>query len=119
MDPNAHLIPLAGIALCFAMPLALVAVILFYKQRRNRLVQETVIRLAEKGLPVPPELLSPPRPRANLTAGLVLVALGTGLSAFLFEVGAPWSLGLIPGLMGLALVLAWKLDDRPDRGTSR
>jgi hypothetical protein len=42
----------------------------------------------------------------------VLVALGIALSFFFWERGQPWSIGLIPGLMGVALLVAWKIDSR-------
>jgi hypothetical protein len=36
--------------------------------------------------------------------------MGIGMSLFFLEVGLPWSIGLIPGLMGAALLLAWKIE---------
>ena len=50
-------------------------------------------------------------------AGLVHLALGIALSVFFWERGQPWSIGLIPGLMGIALLVAWKIESRP-RGRS-
>jgi hypothetical protein len=77
------------------------------------MTHETIARLAEKGLPVPPELLDPPRPLdAGLWGGLVLVAVGIGLAIFFLQVGAPWSLALIPGLMGVALLIAWRIEKK-------
>jgi len=114
MDLNgpAVLIPLLGMLVTFGLPLLLVAVILYYKHRKNALTHETIAKLAEKGLPVPPELLAPPPPRGepNLQAGLVLLGLGLGLGIFFLEVGAPWSIGLIPGLMGVAILIGWKIE---------
>jgi hypothetical protein len=114
MDLNgpAVLIPLLGMLVTFGLPLLLVAVILYYKHRKNSLTHETIAKLAEKGLPVPPELLTPPPPRGepNLQAGLVLVGLGLGLGIFFMEVGAPWSIGLIPGLMGVAILIGWRIE---------
>jgi len=94
----------------FGLPLGLVGIILYYKNRRARILHETVARLAERGMPVPPELLMPARRRTGLQAGLVLLAMGIGMSLFFLEVGLPWSIGLIPGLMGAALLLAWKIE---------
>jgi len=75
------------------------------------MTHETIVRLAEKGLPVPPELLDPPRsPDTGLRAGLILLGLGLGLGLFLGQVGAPWSIGLIPALMGVALIASWKIE---------
>lgn len=106
------LVALTGIVVTFGVPLALVAIILHYKQRKLRMTHETIARLADKGLPIPPELLQQPRGSSGLRGGLVLIALGVALTAFIDEMGGPWSIGLIPGLMGLALVAAWLIETR-------
>ena len=114
MRSTEALVAIIGMLVTFGLPLLLVAVILYYKHRKLRMTHETIARLAEKGLPVPPELLEPPRRgHTGLRGGLVLLALGFGLAIFLDQVGAPWSIGLIPGLMGLALIVAWKIETRP------
>jgi hypothetical protein len=80
------------------------------------MTHETITRLVEKGLPVPPELLDPPRSQyAGLKGGMVLVAVGIALAIFMGEIGSPWSIGLIPGLMGIALVLGWWIERRSQR----
>ena len=113
MHDNVPLVAILGMVMSFVVPLLLVAVILYYKHRKLRLTHETISRLAEKGLPVPPELLDPPRARHfGLRAGLVLMALGLALAVFFFETGGPASIGLIPGLMGLALLVAWAIERR-------
>lgn len=113
METSVALVAIMGMLVSFGLPLALVALILVYKQRRQRMAHETIVRLAEKGLPIPPELIEPPRrASAAMRGGLVLVALGIALAIFLTEVGGPWSIGLIPGLMGAALLLSWYLEKR-------
>jgi Domain of unknown function (DUF6249) len=116
MDNTPLLIPIMGMLVSFGLPVMLVAIILYYKHRRQRMAHETIVTLAEKGLPIPPELLEEPTPRtpsdAGLRGGLVLVALGIALAIFLREVHGPWSIGLIPGLMGVALLIAWKIETR-------
>lgn len=116
MEGSMILIPIVGMLVSFGLPLLLVAVILYYKHRKQRMAHDTIVRLAEKGLPVPPELLEPPMPRkaysSGLRGGLVLVGLGIALAIFLWEINGPWSIGLIPGLMGAALLLAWKIETR-------
>ena len=109
IDDSATL-ALIGMLVIFGLPLGLVGIILYYKHRRTRILHETVARLAERGMPVPPELLVPARRRTGLQAGLVLLAMGIGMAVFFVEVGLPWSIGLIPGLMGAALLLAWKIE---------
>jgi len=118
MQSNETLVAIMGMIVTFGLPVLLVAIILWFKHRKLRMTHETIARLAEKGLPVPPELLAPPpagRSRSvALRGGLVLVALGIALMAFFLQVRGPWSIGLIPGLMGLALVIAWAIERRED-----
>lgn len=113
MDNTVITVAITAMLTSFALPLGLVALILYYKHRRARMTHETIAKLAEKGLPVPPELLEPPRRgQAGLRGGLVLVALGIALSLFFADWGPGWSIGLIPGLMGLALLISWKIENR-------
>lgn len=115
MMANEAVVAVFGMMVSFGLPVVLVAVILYYKHRKLRLTHETIARLAEKGLPVPPELLEPPkRADAGLRRGLVLLALGIALAFFFLEVGGPWSIGLIPGLMGVALLIAWSIERRKE-----
>jgi hypothetical protein len=114
MDNAMALVSIIAVVASFGMPLLLVAIVLYYKHRRNRMNHETVALLAAKGLPVPPQLLDPPRRSVHtgLRAGLVLVGLGVALSFFFADRAPGWSIGLIPGLMGAALLLAWKIETR-------
>jgi hypothetical protein len=115
------LIPLSGIFFAFTSPVALVALILAYKHRKLRMKHETLLKLAEKGVPIPPELLSEsgPRPNSDLRRGIILVAVGLGLSIFMAQVGngAPWAIGLIPAFAGLGYLITWKLEQQ-DAGTA-
>jgi len=114
MENSVALVAIVGMLAGFGLPLLLVAIILYYKHRKTLIAHETIARLAEKGLPIPPELLEPPRQgNASLRGGLVLVALGIAISFFFAGWGPGWSIGLIPGLMGVALLIAWKIENRP------
>src|SRR2546423_2144 len=111
MDIPEAVIAVTSIVASFGLPLAIIAIILYYKHRKLRLTHETIARLAEKGLPVPPELLRPPgRTYAGLRGGLVLVGLGLALALFFTQVRGPWSIGLIPGLIGVALIVSWAIE---------
>ena len=113
MQTTEAVIAIVGMVVSFGLPLLLVAVILYYKHRKLAMIHATITRLAEKGLPVPPELLEPPQKGySGLRGGLVLVALGIGLAIFFLEMGVPWSIGLIPGLMGVALLVSWAIERR-------
>jgi hypothetical protein len=115
MSETAALVAITGTLVVFGTPLLLVGIVLYFKHRQQQMTHRTIKELAEKGLPVPPELLDPPRSQnTSLRAGLVLLGLGLGLALFFAQVGAPWSIGLIPGLMGLALLVSWKIEkDKP------
>ncbi len=112
METSEAVVAMTGMLASFGLPLLVIAIVLVYKHKRNRMHQETILRLAEKGLPVPAELLRPPAPAPSPKGGLVLVALGIALAVFFREQGLPWSIGLIPGLMGVALLVAWRIDSR-------
>lgn len=112
METSQALVAMTGMLASFGLPLLVIAIVLVYKHQRNRLHQETILKLAEKGLPVPAELLQPPITQASPKGGLVLLALGIALAIFFWEQGLPWSIGLIPGLMGVALLVAWRIDSR-------
>lgn len=116
MESSIALVAIVGMVAGFGLPLVLVAIVLYYKHRKVQMNHETILRLAEKGLPVPPELMEPPRQgNAGLRGGLVLVALGIALSVFFAGWGPGWSIGLVPGLMGLALLIAWKIENKTRR----
>ena len=112
--PGVAFVAVTGIVASFGLPLLLVALVLYYRHRKDRMIHDTIARLAEKGLPVPPELLEPRRTaQTGLRAGLVLVGLGLALAAFFWNRNPGPAIGLIPGLMGVALLLAWKIENRP------
>lgn len=84
----------------------------------------TIRAFLAAGQVVPPALLVPPRPRSDLARGLVLIAAGVGTTAFLLlgEHADVWSVGLVPGILGLGYVAAWWLarerppaEDNPPR----
>jgi Domain of unknown function (DUF6249) len=107
------LIPLAGIAL----PIVVIFIVLHFRERQRKQLYDTVKHYADRGMPVPRELLEPPR-RSPLTTprygAFTLIGLGVGL-ALMF-----WSLDLAPqmgigGLLvcvGVAQLIALALDAR-------
>ena len=48
MQTTEAVIAIIGMLVAFGLPLLLVAVILFYKHRRQRMIHETIARLAER-----------------------------------------------------------------------
>ena len=105
-----------GMLVSFGLPVLIVWLALNYKSKRDRMIHDTIARLAEKGLPVPPELLShTPQAGGNrdLRSGLVLIAVGVGLMIFFSQIArSTWAVGLIPGLIGVAFIVSWAIERR-------
>ena len=106
------LIPIIAIL----MPLAIVFIALSFAHKHQERRHQTVVNLLEKGLPVPPELLrgAPRREGSALMRALTLVGVGVGLSGFLFAMFGLWmgiwAAGLIPFAIGVAQLIALKLE---------
>jgi hypothetical protein len=134
-NPTLGFSPFAGFIGPFSIPIAGMAFVLgiialgvIEKMQKEKLRHETIRRALEKGQSLPPELLEgkalPPeffaqfarKARDDRRAGLIAIAVGVGLYVFfsaLSDVGAPDSLkwlGLIPGLIGVALLVNWLLE---------
>jgi hypothetical protein len=124
MDINVAVVVVVALMAAFGMPMIIVALALAYKMRKNRLVHGTILSLAEKGVPIPPELIVPPqvplpaaRVRSDLKTGILLIAAGAGICLFFFELQTrAVSLGVIPMLMGLGYIVAWKIEKPPQSG---
>ena len=95
----------------FGVPVAIVALVVMLRLKRNKMLHETMRAMIDKGQPIPPALLQPHepkrRPKSYLRRGLVLAGIGVGLTVWL---GNQWALGLIPLLMGLGFLVTWKVE---------
>lgn len=90
----------------------LVVVVMEYRHRNGRQLHDTIVRLSEKGLPVPPELLAAPSsPKSRLFWACTLIGFGAGLVIYFLAQGTnEWGIGAIPLATGLAQLVAWKLE---------
>jgi hypothetical protein len=129
MNPS-QLIPFAGMLIGiiaiitpFVFVIAIVAINHLNARKKAELHHETIRLALEKGQPLPPELLSPPaaaEPKAKVSdrkSGLILIAVGIGLYFFFLGIGGALNLppgvqwvALIPGLIGVALLINWVLE---------
>jgi hypothetical protein len=100
------------------MPVAIVLIVAIWAHKRQERKHTTIVNLIEKGLPVPPQLLGETQRREGsaLMRALTLVGLGIGVSAFLFAMFGRWfgiwAAGLIPFAIGVAQLIALKLEPK-------
>jgi Domain of unknown function (DUF6249) len=111
-------VALLAVILIFGTPIIIVIAILIHKAKRTQRIHQTVIALAEKGLPIPPDLFVD-KPSADGTSplqkGVVLIAVGAGLTIFFLSLPdrhAPWGVGMIPLLIGVGYLIVWKLEGK-------
>jgi hypothetical protein len=131
------------IVLCiFHVPLLIIVLLVWYKLRKNRLANETMLKLAERGVVTPAAAMDavasgnaaaaaasiapasmPAYEHArllrrrvvwsDLRKGVILTGIGFGLSAFsMFDDGTPNSVGLVFLFVGIGYCLLWFLEDR-------
>lgn len=130
-------------ALVFLMPLLVIIVIVWYKMRKTRMLNETMLKLAEKGV-VPPgeamDAIGAARPQqamaagattaslyaraqdirartvwSDLRRGIVLVAVGLAVqTCAMIEDGQASGIGLVLLFLGAGYVVLWYFEDRRD-----
>lgn len=128
-------------ALVFLVPLVVIILVIWYKMRRARMMNETMLKLAERGT-VPAgeamQAIANGRPAqalesnpataplyeqakslrrkaawSDLRKGVILGAIGFGMTAYsMLDDGSPNGLGLILLFVGIGFVVLWYLEDR-------
>jgi hypothetical protein len=125
------------VLLVFLVPLLIIVLLIWYKVRKTRMLNETMLKLAEKGVVPPAEAMASlnanqvsagpattplyeqakqMRHRAassDLRKSVILVAIGLGLSFFsMLDDGTPNSIGLILLFLGIGYGVLWFFEDR-------
>lgn len=119
------LFPVIIVAIVFACPVFLIALILGYRVWKNRQLHKTIQTLVEKGQPIPQELLSaggrsigpkpPPSNKSDRRKGIIWTCVGGGLTMFFLLSDGPKGLGFIPLAIGIGYLLVAKFAPRgPD-----
>ncbi len=113
----ADIVPIVAMSVpiaLFAAMVAVVALVVSMRLKKNRMMHDTLRAMIEKGTPIPPELLNPPaqrRPKSDLRSGLIWIGVGIGLTLLsLVQRNNNWPIGLIPLLIGVAFLIAWKFE---------
>jgi len=125
------------VLLVFLVPLLIVVLLIWYKVRKNRMLNETMLKLAEKGVVPPAEAMAsldanraPLGPSttplyeqaklirqrtvaSDLRKGIILAAIGLALTFFsMLDDGSPNSVGLVLLFLGIGYFILWYLEDR-------
>lgn len=151
--PGTALFVFLIVTVVFLVPLLIIALLLWYKIRKTRMQNETMLKLAEKGVLTPAAAMdalaagaspaasldamanaaSGPPPQAagaaplydqarlirrrtawsDLRKGVILTAVGLGLSAYsMLDDGTPNGAGLIVLFLGLGYCVLWFFEDK-------
>ena len=120
-SPAAAIGALTGLVsafMVFAVPVLIVMMVLRSRERRRRMQHEVVMKLAEKGQAVPPELFleqsaqEEKKKKSDLSSGLTMVGAGLGIAVAFYINGDSGMVGwaLIPFFVGAARLISWKLE---------
>jgi Domain of unknown function (DUF6249) len=103
-----------------SVPVAIVMVFSYFNHRRNKMLHETLRAMVEKGVPIPPELISNQmsaregqagRPRNDLRNGLILAGVGIGVVMLAGKAG--WIILFV----GVAFLIASMVENRNKNDT--
>jgi hypothetical protein len=109
-------------------PVLIALIFMRYRARQTQARYAMLLQLADKGVPLTPDLLAEPRlADGDRRRALVLIAAGLGVMATLLvlpghvddgqSIGSLWGLGLLPLMIGLGYLASWWLNRRePTRG---
>ena len=139
-EPGLAFMVVSIVALVFLSPVLAIALILWYRMRKARMLNETMLKLAEKGVVPPAEALgalagnesaamsaapsAAPiyeqakqiRRRAawsDLRKGVLLGGFGLGLAVWgVLDDGTPNGLGLVLLFVGIGYIVLWWFEDR-------
>ena len=118
VDPEL-LIPLAGMmvgVVGMLLPIAIIAVVLHFRQRRTQQLHDTVKHLADRGQPVPPELFEPPDgkrpPESAQFKAITLIGVGVGLGVMFYLLNLKFLVGIGALLLciGIAQLIALRIE---------
>lgn len=124
------------VLLVFLVPLLIIVLLIWYKVRKNRMLNETMLKLAEKGVVPPAEAMAaldanratgpattPLYEQAkqirlrtvasDLRKGVILIAIGLAFALYsMLDDGSPNWIGLILLFLGIGYCVLWFLEDR-------
>ena len=114
------MVPVVAIVFGLGMPALVVYLVLHFRHRRQELLHETVQRMADRGLPIPPELLEPPRrpaPHSRQFNAITMLGVAVGLAILfhMLDLQPLMGIGALVACVGVAQLIALRLE-RPTPG---
>jgi hypothetical protein len=110
----AYVIPIAF----FIFVILIIIISQNFAYKRNKLRTELYVKFLEQGKEIPENLIVQQKPApSNLKRGIILIAIGVGVSIFLFADSpgsTDWTLGIIPLLIGVGYLVVFKLSGKPE-----
>lgn len=111
---------IVGTSIFFGALVTIVLIAQVFATRRERIRQETLRAMVDRGMEIPPGLIGDrARRSSDLRSGLVLVGAGVGVSLAFALVhlngqsgSGLWSIGLVPMFMGGGYLVAWRVQAR-------
>ena len=118
--PHAPPADIVGTSIFFGALVTIVLLAQVFATRRERIRQETLRAMVDRGMEIPPGLIGDrARRSSDLRSGLVLVGAGVGVSLAFALVhlngqsgSGLWSIGLVPMFMGGGYLVAWRVQAR-------
>lgn len=123
MDPSIikqTLIPIVAIVtglLALFVPVAVVYLVLRFRERRQQAALQVARQLVEQGLAIPPELLDPSRSRSQATRSALFHAMttlgaGFGTAAMFYGMGLEYlvGVGVLLVCIGGAQLIAYRIE---------
>ncbi len=138
-EPGLAFMVVSIVALVFLSPVLAIALILWYRMRKQRMLNETMLKLAEKGVVPPAEALGALAGSSNAVAtapsaapiyeqakqirrraawsdlrkGVILGGIGLGLALYsMLDDGTPNGLGLVLLFVGIGYIVLWWFEER-------
>jgi hypothetical protein len=95
--------------------LSLFVIPYYFNLRKTKAQQQIILKLIEKDLDIPKELLSKPQKnkRSDLHKGIILIALGVSLCIVMLILRIHnnfWTIGLIPMFIGIGYIISLRLE---------
>ena len=107
------------------MPVAIVFIALYFRHQRQVSLHATIKHLADKGMPIPKDLLDPPGQdwnavdgtrvrRSPLFGAMTVLGVGVGLMVLFYALGMGglWGVGALVATIGVAQLIALAIERR-------